>query len=164
MSQKTPRRTGTHRTRTRQPPAPPLTERSAELESTILETPVCHFVYYEDHPPFVRYFLFHPDHFRALQEIFGDSPESPGLGQEEAWRRVRRFGELMLAIDEFGFTADLYLDQRVVQQDEVEPLIVETRNFLLQIHPGPEGGVLIVYWMKEIASHSFEIEGMPADA
>ncbi len=158
MSAKTPRRTGTHRTRARRPPAPPLTDKREPLEATTLETPVCHFAYYEEHPPFVRYFLFHPDHFRALQEIFGGSPEGEELGLQEAWRRVRRFGELMLAIDEYGFTADLYLDQRVVQQDEVEPLVDETRAFLAQIHPGPEGGVLTVHWMKEIASYSFELE------
>jgi len=133
-----------------------------ELEPITLETPACHFVYYEDHPPFVRYFLFHPGHARALEEFFMSDSDGEKLNQQEAWRRIRRFGELMLAIDEYGFTADLYLDQRVVRQDEVEPLVQETRGFLEQVHPGPEGGVLTVHWTKEIASYSFEIEVVPS--
>lgn len=118
-----------------------------------LETPACRFVYYEDQPPFVRYLLFHPDHESALRAIFAPLDGDPDY--QTVWQLLRRFGELLLAIDEYGFTADLYLDRQVIQEDQADALIQETRNFLNQIHPGPEGGVLTVHWTKEFASYSF---------
>lgn len=150
MSDKSSRRTRT--------PAPSLAEHRPELEPVALETPIGSFVTHEGHPPFVRYYIFRPDYDQAAEEFLEKQRAGDQVDYEEAWRRLRRFGELMLAIDDYGFTADLYLDRKVVGKDEVETMIEGACELLKQIPPGPEGGVLTVHWMEELASYSFVAE------
>jgi len=74
---------------------------------------------------------------------------------EEATRRLHRFGMLMLAADEHGFDAYLFLDRTLVEEAELETLIQGTCDFLNTIALGSEGGSLIVQWIEYIAEYSF---------
>jgi hypothetical protein len=131
-----------------------------ELKPVAIETSIGHFVCYEDDTPYTQYFIFRPDHDRMLAEI----RERRHAGEEislESWQRISRFGVLMLALDELGFTADLYLDRRLVRAEEVETLIQGTLELLERIPLRRDGGSLCVYWMEEIAEYTM-VESLPA--
>lgn len=128
----------------------------SEPEAIAFKTSIGQFVYYPDAPPYAQYYIFRPDHDQALEEIVERERAGEELDFEALWRHIGRFGVLMLAVDEEGFTADLYLDRSLVDEEEVEALVQGTSELLGQIPLGPDGGSLSVYWMEEIAEYSFE--------
>ena len=131
------------------------TEPRPESETLAFETSIGSFVRSEDETPYVPYRIFRPDHDQVLEEIMERKRAGEEINYEEWWRRITRFGVLMLAVDEDGFSANLYLDRKLVKEEEVETLIQGTFELLNQIPLGPEGGAFSAYWMEEIADYSF---------
>lgn len=138
----------------RKPTAPQPSAPRPEDEASRLQTPIGDFVRHEGRPPFVEYYLFRSDHDQLLMECIKKRRAGEEVDSEETYRRLRRFGLLMLAIDEKGFNARLFLDRALVDESELETLIEETYNLLGQIPSGPEGGVLSVHWMEDIGDYS----------
>ncbi len=133
-----------------------LRDLQQEPESIAFDTSIGTFVYHTDDPPHSQYYLFRPDHHQTLEDITRRQRAGEELDYEEVWRRIARFGVLMLAVyPDGGFTADLYLDRDIVEEDEVETIVQGTCEFLEQIPLGTDGGSLSVFWMEEIAEYSF---------
>ena len=151
MSRKARRRRKSRRGR--KPTVPQPSAPRPEDEVSRLQTPIGNFVRHESRPPYVEYYLFRPDHDDLLRRII----EKKRAGEELDWeetRRLKRFGLLMLAIDDKGFNARLFLDRTLVDESELETLAAETYNLLDQIPSGSEGGVLSVHWMENIGDYS----------
>ena len=155
MSRRTKKRRPTRKRRARSTPPPRPTESRPESEAIVFETSIGSFVCHEDDPPYVEYRIFRPDHDQVLEEIMERKRAGEELDYEEVWQRIVRFGVLMLAADEYGVTAELYLDRKLVKEEEVETLTQGTFELLDQIPLGPDGGSFSVYWMEEIADYSF---------
>lgn len=118
-----------------------------------LQTPIGDFVRYEGRPGYVKYYLFRPDHNKRQAAIFEKKRAREELDPEEL-KQLGRFGLLMVAIDERGFVAHLFLDRAKVDEAEVDMLIDEVYHVLDQIPSGPDGGVLTANWMEEIGAYS----------
>lgn len=144
------------RRKSRQDRKPTTPQPSASLaeEASKLRTPIGDFVRPEGQPPFVEYYLFRSDHDQLLMECIERRRAGEEVDLEETYRRLRRYGLLMVAIDEQGFEARLFLDRTLVEKSELETLIEETHHLLGQIPSGPEGGVLSVHWMEDIGDYS----------
>ncbi len=151
MSSKARRRRKSRRGR--KPAAPQPSAPRPEDEVSRLQTPIGDFVRHESRPPYVEYYLFRPDHDDLLRQIIDKKRAGEERDGEET-RRLNRFGLLMLAIDDKGFNARLFLDRTLVDASELETLTEETYNLLHQIPSGPEGGVLSVHWMENIGDYS----------
>jgi hypothetical protein len=155
MSRKPRRRRPTRRRRARSILRPRPIEHHPESEAIVFETSIGSFVRHEGETPYVQYRVFRPDHDQVIEEITERKRAGEKLTYEESWQRITRFGVLMLAADEYGVTAELYLDRKLVKEDEVETLSQGTFELLDQIPLGPDGGSFSVYWMEEIADYSF---------
>jgi hypothetical protein len=155
MSRRTKKRRLPRKRRARSTPRPRSPEHRPESEAIVFETSIGSFVCHKDDTPYVPYRIFRPDHDQVLEEIMERKRAGEEINYEEWWRRITRFGVLMLAVDEDGFSADLYLDRKLVKEEEVETLIQGTFELLDQIPLGPDGGSFSVYWMEEIADYSF---------
>jgi hypothetical protein len=131
------------------------TESRPESEAVVFETSIGSFVCQEGETPYVQYRIFRPDHDQVLEEITERKQAGEKLTYEESWLRITRFGVLMLAADEYGVSAELYLDRKLVKEEEVETLVQGTFELLDQIPLGPDGGAFSVYWMEEITDYSF---------
>lgn len=152
MDRKTRRRRRSRQRR--KPTAPQSSAPRPEDEASRLPTPIGDFVRYEGRPPFVEYYLFRSDHDQLLMECIERRRAGEEVDLEETYRRLRRYGLLMVAIDEQGFEARLFLDRALVEDSELEALIEETYQLLGQIPSGSEGGVLSVHWMEDIGDYS----------
>jgi hypothetical protein len=117
-------------------------------------TSIGDFVRHEGEAHYARYRLFRPDHGQVLAELRALEEAGEEIDYSAWWPRITRIGELMLAVDEDGFTADLYLDRELVQEEEVEALIDGTLAFLEDVPMGASGGAFGVCWMQEIADYS----------
>jgi len=140
----------------RKPTAPPPPTSRPEPVPSTLQTPIGDFVRYEGRTPYIEYSLFRPDHEQVKLQII----ERARAGEEEIdWaeeaRRLTRIGLLMLALDDYGFDAYLFLDRALVEESELETLVQGTCDLLKQIPPRPEGGSLVVQWMGGIVEYSF---------
>jgi hypothetical protein len=155
MSRRSKKRRPTRKRKARSTPRPRPTESRPESEAVVFETSIGSFVCYEDNTPYVQYNIFRPDHDQVLEEITERKRAGEKLTYEESWQRITRFGVLMVAADEYGVTAELYLDRKLVKEEEVETLTQGTFELLDQIPLGPDGGSFSVYWMDEIADYSF---------
>jgi hypothetical protein len=155
MSHRSKKRGPTRKRRARSTPRPRPTESRPESEAVVFETSIGSFVCYEDDTPYVQYHIFRPDHDQVLEEITERKRAGEKLTYEESWQRITRFGVLMVAADEYGVTAELYLDRKLVKEEEVETLTQGTFELLDQIPLGPDGGSFSVYWMDEITDYSF---------
>jgi hypothetical protein len=155
MSHRSKKREPTRKRRARSTPRPRPTESRPESEAVVFETSIGSFVCYEDDTPYVQYHIFRPDHDQVLEEITERKRAGEKLTYEESWQRITRFGVLMVAADEYGVTAELYLDRKLVKEEEVETLTQGTFELLDQIPLGPDGGSFSVYWMDEITDYSF---------
>jgi hypothetical protein len=137
--------------------------RAVEGERPVVyATDVVDFVFYRDVPPFVQFYLFRPEQ-EALAEL--EAAVAAGIEPDEAaWEGSWRIGVLMLALDQEGFTAELYLEKGRVAEDEVEGLVDAVDEMLDEFPSGLDGGVLAVYWMEEIATYDFgPFEGVETD-
>ncbi|MBN1579456.1 MAG: hypothetical protein JXA89_02045 [Anaerolineae bacterium] len=142
-----------HRKKPKDPRQQPAFVPEPRRDPIVLETEIAEFVLHPDDQPALKYRLFYPDGDRSFApKSGGDGPE---IDQREQQRRRRRFGELWLAYEESGFTADLYLDRDLVSEDKVGRLCEGVYDFLNRLSIGPEGGSLAVYWMQEIALYDF---------
>ena len=155
MSRRSKKRGPTRKRRARSTPRPRPIEPRLEPEAISFKTSIGSFVCHEDDTPYVQYRIFRPDHDQVLEEITERKQAGEKLTYEESWQRIARFGVLMLAVDEYGVTAELYLDRKMVKEEEVETLIQGTFELLDQIPLGPDGRSFSVYWMEEITDHSF---------
>jgi hypothetical protein len=125
-----------------------------EPEPVQFQTPIGSFVCYDASLPFVKYYLFRPDYHQRQEQV--DARER--AGEQVSWeerRRLRRYGELLLAVDKNGFAADLFLDRELVDDAEVETLIQGVCDVLNTIKLGSDGGAFSVYWMADIAVYNF---------
>lgn len=139
--------------RLRKPRAQQSSASRPEPKQSRLQTPIGDFVRHEGRPPYVEYYLFRPNRDPLWAKLIKKRRAGEELNWEEI-RPLRRFGLLMLAIDEKGFNARLFLDRTMVDESELETLTEETYNLLDQIPSGPEGGVLSVHWMEDIGDYS----------
>ena len=137
---------------------PELLDDDAGADSVTYETTIGAFVCHADVPLYEQYFLFRPEHDWLVADIAAREQAGEAVDWEEAAQATRRFGELMLAIDEAGFSADLYLDREVVSEDEIPALIQGTCEFLEQLPLGTEGGSLAVYWSEQIELLCLDVE------
>lgn len=118
-----------------------------------LRTPTCDFVRYEGRPGYVEYYLFRPGHREHMAAII----EKKRAGEEpdpEELKRLGRFGLLMVAIDEQGLEAHLFLDREKVDEEEVDMFIDAVYGVLDDVPSRPDGGVLTANWMEEIDTYS----------
>ena len=155
MSRKSKKRRPTRKRGARSTPRPRPTEPRPEPETIAFETSIGSFVRCKDETPYIPYRIFRPDHDQVIEEIMERKQAGEEVNYEEVWQRITRFGVLMLAADEYGVTAELYLDRKLVKEEEVETLTQGTFELLDQIPLGPDGGSFSVYWMEEITDYSF---------
>lgn len=137
---------------------PELLEDELGSDSVTFETSVGIFVCHADMPLHEQYFMFRPGHDQLVAEIAARERSGDAVDWDEAARATRRFGELMLAFDDMGFSADLYLDRDVVAEDEIPSLIQGTCEFLEQLPLGSDGGSLAVYWTEQIELLCLDVE------
>ena len=140
--------------RRRKPVTPQPPDSQPEQKVSRFQTPIGDFVRYEDKPPYAEYYLFRSDHDQILMQYVKRAYAEEEIDWEEAVRRLDRFGLLMLAPDERGFNAHLFLDWTLVEETEVETLIQGTLDLLNQILPHSESGSLAVHWMGDIGYYS----------
>jgi hypothetical protein len=126
-----------------------------EAKPRVFRTDVVDFVFYSEMPPYVQFYLFRPDHHKAVDRL--EDMLDAGVGSDELpWETVERIGVLMLSAEGEGFVADLYLVKGQVVEDEVEGLVDAVDEMLAELPLGPEGGLLSVYWMEEVAVYELE--------
>jgi hypothetical protein len=125
------------------------------MGSIHIESDIGTFVLHADDPPYSKYLIFRPDHAEVAAQFDARRRAGEDIDFEEERRRTFRFAELGLALDDYGFFADLYLDRSIVREDEVDDIVAGVCALLEQIDVGPDGGDLGVYWMEEITNYSF---------
>jgi hypothetical protein len=121
-----------------------------EEEASVFHTDAVDFVFYTGTPPYLQFYLFRPDQHEAVDRLEA-MLEAGATGDDIPWETIERIGILMFSADEEGFSANLYLVKGQVAEDEVDTLVDAVDEMLGELPLGPEGGVLVVYWMEEIA-------------
>jgi hypothetical protein len=160
MSRKAKRK----RRQRRKPTAPPPPTSRPEPVPSTLRTPIGDLVRYEGRTPYIEYFLFRPEHEQVRLQLIERARAEEEIDWTEEAKRLTRIGLLMLALDDYGFDAYLFLDRALVEESELETLIQGTYDLLKQIPPRPEGGSLVIQWMEEIAEYSLGSAERKGDA
>jgi hypothetical protein len=127
---------------------------AAMYTSTVYTTEKVDFVVYTQAPPYVRFYLFRSEGGTGL-DVAAHNGHS---GEDVDSRGDERIGILMLSAGMEGFEGDLYLDRKLVAEEEIEDLVDATAELLAELDDLEVGGLLAVHWMEEIG-----VWDLPAD-
>jgi hypothetical protein len=119
---------------------------SATFTSTVYTTAQVDFVVYSHTPPYAKFYLFRPEGGVGL----GTAAHNGHPAEDDDALADERIGILMLSSGGEGFEGDLYLDRKLVAEEEVEELVEATAELLTLLDDTEEGGLLAVHWMEEI--------------